>query len=315
MTRPKTDFANIRCCICGGDKLTSNTACREHNKEGNVTKRWTCKDCYALYYRYGEYSKPEIDRRSLPRRKSPYNDENRCEFIEENKERCQEKLSPKNARYFKVDKKDTWFCDKHGKIYYQRYNPNSTNNIMKSMASIRIGNIDQNSQAAKGESDVEIVCELYGWKDLNKKYDNYGTPIDCLDEKTGYFYQVRGASLGTLATYLTNEGEEKCTYGWSFSSLEREWKKKYKSMILVCKNKNGKIVERIYKIPSNEIYDGVGRWKKGIGIVKSPRDKYGGSKIPWYEKYIVGDIEELIEANSILERLTQENNCKYHSEI
>lgn len=39
--------------------LTSENARQERDKSGNPTGRWTCDVCYATYYRYGTYDKPE----------------------------------------------------------------------------------------------------------------------------------------------------------------------------------------------------------------------------------------------------------------
>lgn len=47
----------------------------------------------------------------------------------------------------------------------------------------RTNNLDPNSSHAKGDKSQELVCELYGWEDLNKKNNNYTSPIDCCDPK------------------------------------------------------------------------------------------------------------------------------------
>ena len=63
---------------------------------------------------------------------------------------------------------------------------------MKSLSNRRTGNLDPNSKQVKGDNSLELARILYRWEDLNEKCDNYNTPLDCFDPKTGLYYQVQG---------------------------------------------------------------------------------------------------------------------------
>ncbi len=82
---------------------------------------------------------------------------------------------------------------------------------------------------------------------------------------------------------------------WDF---EGEWDKDYEDIILVCKNKDGKIIEEIYRIP---VKKEIKKKRKNITIVKYP-----SRGIPWYEKYRIKEPEELIKANEIWKKILDE---------
>ena len=72
-------------------------------------------------------------------------------------------MYPKNARHEKdKDGKETgeWICSIHWHRDYNKYDPNSTDNIIKSLANCRTGNQNTNSPCANGDLDIDIVCEL-----------------------------------------------------------------------------------------------------------------------------------------------------------
>lgn len=175
----------------------------------------------------------------------------------------------------KIDKKGKeiiiWICQT---CYNNR--PDSHKNIIKSFADKRTKNQDPNSPNAKAHDTQELACKLYGWEDLNKKYDNYVTPIDCYDPKTGLHHQVQGRSLYN-------------NYMWSFGGFEDEWGKSFETMVCVCFNNDWKIVERIYKFTEKIVKN-----KTCAGIVKNSSKGCG-----WYEKYRVTNEEELKRANNI----------------
>lgn len=178
-------------------------------------------------------------------------------------------------------------CSKHSRKDYSRYNSNSNANIIKKMRPCRVCNQYPNSSHAKGDQDLEIICELYGYQNLNKENDNYstGTPIDCYDPKTGFYHQVRGMCYNSLY---------KC---WNTSHLDREWYKEYKDMIFICKNNNGKIIERIYRFPFTYI-------KERIGIYITKYDSMGRPYNGLHEKYRIIDDIDLKRANEIFDKIT-----------
>ena len=181
----------------------------------------------------------------------------------------------------KGDWTGNWDCLK----CWRKYDPNSDSNIQKRLANCRTGNIRSGCTQEKGDRDVELICTLYRYIDLNKKYDNHITEIDCLDEKTGLLYQVKG--LHYNSKYKR----------WHFGHLEREYHKKYEDMIFVCKSEDWKIVEELYRIPSWEL-----KCRKGVGIYKNPTDSWGNHITPWYEQYRVKDKEELKRANELQQK-------------
>lgn len=201
-----------------------------------------------------------------------------------------EKLRSGNARREYNEKEKwtgRWLCEKCGNKHRQKLH-NSHNYLMKQLRNIRTCNQDPNSTQAKGDNSQELACILYGWEDLNKKYDHYSFPIDCYDPKTGLYHQVKERYFSS--TYQR----------WSFGRLEREWKKKYEYMVCFCKSQDGNNIERIYKFPEKEI-----KVRTGINIVKNPTDSHGNSIIPWYEKYRITDGDELKKANDIWNDIKQ----------
>lgn len=250
-------------CYRCGDKAAK----REKRSNGVDTGKYVCESCYRLKCKYGTYEKP----------KRYYNDGNRCEFVETDDKRCDEQLGPKNARRFEINGKHVWFCKRHGNKYYQRHNSNSQNNMRKTLANCRTNNEDPNHPSTKGGKDIDLVCELYNYVNLNKKYDNYRTPIDCQDPITGLLYQIQGRCYSSEDRY------------WGFSPLEAEWYKEYEDMICFCKSKDGKTVERMYRFPSWQIIG-----KQAITI-------YDNKYEHWYDEYRVCE-EDVKKANDILER-------------
>lgn len=192
-------------------------------------------------------------------------------------------------------------CDKDGKptgrwdcpSCYQKYDPNSRDNLIKSTLNCRSDNKNPDLNNTKGDNTQELACVLYGLEDLNKKYDNYKSPIDCID-KSGSLHQVQGRSLS-----CNNKG----WHYWDFSWLEREWKKDYKDIILFCLSEDRKIIEEIYKIPFEaEIKEK----RKSITISKN---RLRSSKtLYWYEQYRVTDEEELKRANKIYQTILSHDN-------
>lgn len=166
----------------------------------------------------------------------------------------------------------------------RKYDPGSIDNIRKSLRNCRTGNQNPNHPVTKGAKIQLLACELYGWEDLNKKYNNYMSPIDCYDLKTKKYYQVRGKWYDPINRI------------WTSGSFDNDWDKKYDYMIFFCITKDGMVIERIYVFPWEEILK-----RQTICISKSPTDSHGNPITPWYEKYRIVGEEELKKANDIWE--------------
>lgn len=216
-----------------------------------------------------------------------YNRTNTCDRCREHGKET--KLIPGNILR-EYNKEGDWTGKWDCKPCYERYDPNSHNNIKKSLAGHRTGYQNLESEQAKGKRSQELVCKLYEWEDLNKKYDNYATPIDCHDPKTGLYHQVQGRYYNSI---------ERC---WTFTNFENERFKKYENMVCFCFSKDGKIVERIYKFPKEEIDSVI-----GVTIYKDPTDSHSNPKISWYEKYRIKDEYELKRANGVWQQILKEN--------
>lgn len=214
-----------------------------------------------------------------------YNLTNTCEFIETDDERCTEKLYPKNARKFTINGKLVWFCERHSGRYRQTL-PNSQHNIHKSIANIRTGNLNPHCSIAKGNLFQELTCR---WRstvstipveDLNKKNDNYRSPIDHTPDSELGIIQTKGASYSSKYKI------------WSLSEFDRDYNKNYDTHICYCINEDGKIIERIYIFPKHVIKTNT------IHIYKY--DSKGHLyKNGWYEKYRIIDEEIINKVNDI----------------
>lgn len=219
-----------------------------------------------------------------------YNKQNICDKCKEDNKVTDSSILRPGRAYTERDKEEKetgrWLCRKCKAKYY--YNmPGSHGNIIKSLRDCRTKNQDPNSANKKGGNSQELACKLYGWEDLNKKYDNYKFPIDCYEVKTGLYHQVQGHY------YNSRSG---C---WPFSGFEREWGKTFEDMVCFCMSKDGKIVERIYKFPKKEI-----DIRKSLCICKD--DSHGNPIISWYGKYRTTDEDVLKKANDIWKKINEQ---------
>ncbi len=211
-----------------------------------------------------------------------YNESNTCENIKKYGKRCEVKLRPGNARRVYNDKgywTGKWFCVGCNNIYYQKFNPNSTQNIIKSLRDRRLENQDLNHSNTKGDRFQKVTCELFEVEDLNVKYDNYIFPIDHSRHPTLGILQTKGRLFNSIE-------------GWWMAKLEREYYKEFDNLIFYCTDRHGKIIERIYIIPKEEIIK-----RTYIRIYK----ENSRSDNPWYEKYRIKDDDILRRANEIYE--------------
>lgn len=207
-----------------------------------------------------------------------YNETETCDRCKENG--IDTKLvSGKTYREKDKDGNETgrWICINCYSKYMQKFDSDSQNNTRKTIANFRTGNLDQNSDIAKAIRSQKLACKLYGWEDLNEKYDNYKIPIDCYDLKTKLYHQVQSRYYDIEKRY------------WPFTGFEDEWKKIFETMVCFCISADGKIVERIYKFPENVVKN-----KGSATIVRN-----SSRRSSWYEKYRETNENELRRANEI----------------
>ncbi len=282
-TRKKsTEYCDI-CRISFSD--AAGHSYREYDKEKNWTGRWICNKCRETYKNRGSYE--------ATKRKN-YNESRYWD-------RCKEKFCSRCGISFdktaghplrEYDKEGNWTGKWDCINCYEKFDPNSKGNIIKSIGNRRTENLDPNSSQAKGDIFEELTCR---WRstvstvpveNLNKKNDNYtrGTPIDhTIDSELGII-QTQGRLYDPYNTR------------WSFSGIEREWKKKFDVMICYCANKDKTLIERIYIIPfKKEIKDK----RKSIGIYKNPN-----TWPPWYERYRIKDKKILDHVNKIYQMIS-----------
>lgn len=193
-------------------------------------------------------------------------------------------LYPKNACHEK-DKngKETgkWSCANHWRSDHQIYDPDSTNNIQKSLRDRRTNNLKDHNNIL-GDNCQKLTCTWRGVDDLNKKLDCYNTPIDHSSDSELGILQTKGYRLNSYKVYRSHIYE----YEKWLVDLKNEHLKEFDHLIFYCISKDGKYIERIYIFPKFEIVNMV------ISIQKNAI--YG-----WYEKYRIKDEEILIKVNEI----------------
>jgi hypothetical protein len=158
-----------------------------------------------------------------------------------------------------------WLCHNCYIKDYQRCNPNSLNNTIKSLANHRTGNLDLNCTSAKGDKFQKLTCEWLKINDLNIEHDNFCFPIDHSKHEIYGIVQTQGRFYDSI---------NRC---WNFD-LRKDLEKLFDNMICYCANKNGENIERIYIFPWRDMRT------KAITIVKNP-----SRGIPWYEQYRVDE--------------------------
>jgi hypothetical protein len=235
-----------------------------------------------------EYYQGFRDRRF---RRESYNETNTCPNIKDDGNICGKLLIPHytmRERDKNGDETGRWLC----KNCFSKYDPNGQWNLLRSVENRRTGNIDQDSTCGKGDKFQELTS---GWRstistvpveDLNKKLDNYNTPIDHSPDSELGIIQTRGR------LYDHMKGR------WSFSNLQREWNKNFDHEIFYCANKDGTLIERMYIFPSEEI-----EIRKSIDIIKNPTDAHRNSITPWYEDFRVKNEETIKKVNEIWKKI------------
>lgn len=199
-------------------------------------------------------------------------------------------LYPKNARHDTDkdgNKTEEYACYRHGNGNYERYAPNSQHNIQKALRNRRTGNVGPKTNQAKGDRGEELLCQWKGYTNLNKKFDKYTrNPIDCFNDKTGEYYQVKVAYYDSINR----------RWGQNFLGIEFG----FRSLFLFCISEDGQTVERGYDIPEKEVIN-----VTGITITK-----YAKSGLLYeneqHEKNRITDEKELKKINEIWKNILEE---------
>lgn len=201
--------------------------------------------------------------------------------------KCGEKLVYGKTRREIVEGNWTgiWICNK----CHNNYDSNSISNIIKSLRDHRTNNLDPNCTSAKGDNFQELTVR---WRstvstihieDLNKKLDNYTTPIDhSWDSELGII-QTKGKLYDSYNQHWAQN------FITEHNTIRRGLEFDY--LIFYCASEDGKTIERIYIIPKEEIKDK----RKGITIVKNLIKRGCG----WYEQYRIKDEETIKKINDI----------------
>lgn len=214
-----------------------------------------------------------------------YNDTNTCD-------ECKiEKLIP-GETYRECDNKGNWtgrwICKKCYMIYDYHKRPDTNHNIIKSLAKCRTGNLDPNCSSAKGYNFEKLTSIWKGVKILSNENDNYNGPLDHSADSEGKIPQTKGKFYDSYNQYwsqsLTTE-HNAIANGFEFDYL-----------IFYCASKDGKIIERIYEFPIEELLK-----RTGIKIIKNPDISRG----TWTEKYRIKDEETIKKVNDIWKEIIQ----------
>lgn len=233
-----------------------------------------------------------------------YNDKNVCPICLKEKEDYGIELTDKSILYpgnvlhdtdENGDKTEEYICKRHGLRDYNRYDPNSWNNLLKSMTDRRTDNL-KDSRNILADNCEDLTSRFFGAKRLSIEYNKYSQlPLDHLPIPNGISIKI-GDTLVDLS------GKVPQTKGATYNSKNRMWSqnwaneygKAFDYLIFYCVSKNGKVIERIYIFPKEEVEK-----RTGIGIFKNPTDSHGNTMIPWYEQYTVIDENVLRNVNEI----------------
>ena len=118
-----------------------------------------------------------------------YNRTNTCDI-------CGKDLVPgKSYREYDKEGKWTgrWLCNECWGKYYQKNDADSQNNMKRSLAGRRTGNLNPSSTQAKGDVFEYITCKVRGVKNLNIENDNYNSPIDHSRDQEYGILQSKGS--------------------------------------------------------------------------------------------------------------------------
>ena len=240
-----------------------------------------------------------------------YNQTNICSICREEWERDGKELTDKSILYPKNANHDVgkdweqteeWVCKSHYIRDWERYNPNSNNNIIKSMSNRRTGNLNDPTKIL-GDNCEELTKEWLGAKNLNEENDNYCSLLDHgpitkhilttignkLVDLYGKIPQTKGANLSSTLKVVNKKdfGYEV----WEFGGLENELDKEFDIVIIWCISADGESVERGYIIQKKKI-EGI----KSIMIYKNP------IRVSKWDEDRIADKEALKKINDIWQK-------------
>ena len=216
-----------------------------------------------------------------------YNKTNICDRCREEKNITGKSiLYPGNART-ELDKEENWTGRWDCQRCWIYFDPNSPNNLIKSIRNRRTGNL-HNSDHILADNCEELTSKIFGIERLAVKYDKYSRlPYDHTIIAEHIFVKLGNKLVDLYGKVLQTKGGllKRRSLGSEYwhNSLKNEYDKEFDILIFYCISKDGKIIERIYFFPSWEIIN-----MAGISIHKSMiRPKYNG----WCEQYMMVDEE------------------------
>lgn len=192
-------------------------------------------------------------------------------------------------------------CRTHGEMHYARYNPNSQSNAIKAVRDRRIGNLHDHSQIL-GDNCEDLTSILFGVKRLSVEYDKYSMlPYDHDPISKHMSITIGDKSEDLYGKILQTKG--RClSYGVWNTRVDGEHDKKVDMLIFYCISIDGKIIERIYIIPKEDILK-----TTSIHITKNPTDSRGNPITQKYEKYRVIDKDLMRRANDVWRKILEQN--------
>jgi hypothetical protein len=265
--------------------------------DGKPTDKWICSECYNetnYIVRHNKYllgTYGTLDENKIEKIKFEYsdlqikyyNDTNTCEACGRN---ILDNFHPcVGNEYGKFPGK--WLCCNCYAKDYQKNNPNSSYNAKKSVGDRRTNNQFPTHSNAIGDIFQKLTCiwrstiSTIPVEDLNKKLDNFNSPLDHTQDSELGIIQTKGSSFNI---------KRKC---WHFNTI-KESNKEFDYEICYCISENKDIVERTYIIPKKEII-ALG----SLFIYRNPTTRWGYKIVPWYEQYIIKDEEINNKINNI----------------
>lgn len=198
------------------------------------------------------------------------------------------------------NKVDEFVCKTHGAMHYARYNPNSQSNAIKALRDRRTGNLHDPSQIL-GDNCEDLTSRLFGVKRLSIEYDKYSMlPYDHDPISKHTSIKIGDKSEDLYGKILQTKGK-RLSYGAWNTRVDREHDKKVVILIFYCINIYGKIIERIYIIPGEDILK-----TTSIYITKNPTDSRGNPITQKYEKHRVTDKDLMRRANEIWRKILEQ---------